>query len=227
MKIENMKVFGILDALRGMRNPLNSWDKNDSRCVCDPNDGHVIELELGPNDQRLCRALTLGGQPHRKFLRQILASIDITAPAYWWAEMDTYKISTTRNSCSVQHKGSSRDFKLADFTFDDFKEIARNSNELDAEWFDKEVAPTILASMNFLRRKYVKTKDYRYFRLMRQIMPMGYNYRATWTGTYENLLNIYEWRHAHKLVEWHEFCDEIKKLPGMEFFLASMVNKEK
>jgi hypothetical protein len=102
--VENMKAYGILDALRGMRNPLNSWDKNDSTCKCDPNDGHVVELNLGPNDMKLCKALTIGGPPHRKFLRQIPVTMDITAPMYWWAEMDTYRIGTERlSSESTMH----------------------------------------------------------------------------------------------------------------------------
>ncbi len=222
IKIENIKVYGILDALRGMRNPLNSWAKADTTCKCDEVDGHVIELKIGPNDERLCNALTIGGQPHRKFLRQINVTMDITAPVYWWTEMDTYKVGTTRNSCSVQHKGASRDFTFDDFTFDDFSDIANEPNYdniIDPKWFDETVKPVILASMNILRNRYVETKDYRYFRLMRQIMPMGYNYKATWSGTYETLLNIFEWRHNHKLVEWHVFCDEIKKMSGMDLFL--------
>ena len=219
MKIENIKVFGIIDALRGMRNPLNSWAKSDSTCECDPTDGHTIKLELGENDKKLCSALVHGGPPHRKFFRQIPVIMDITAPTYWWAEMDTYKIGTTRNSCSLQHKGDSRDFTTDDFTFEDqgtlgvfdYAEILN----------DQKVVIDIL---NKWRNKYIDSgkNNYSLFRAMRQFMPMGYNYKSTWSGTYENLINIYEWRRNHKLSEWHVFCDEIKKLPGMDVLLNAI-----
>jgi hypothetical protein len=217
--VENAKAFGILDALRGMRNPLNSWDKNDSRCKCDPSDGHVIELELGPNDQKLCRALTLGGAPHRKFLRQIFVTMDITAPMYWWAEMDTYKICSTRNSCSVQHKGASREFAEDDFTFEELDTSTIGTLDYAELLRDKR---TMLEIVNKWRNKYVdggKT-NYSLFRVMRQFLPSAYNYKTTWSGNYEVLMNIYKWRKNHKLKEWHEFCAEVEKLPGMEFFLS-------
>lgn len=216
--VEKMKAFGILDALRGMRNPLNSWDKNDSKCRCDVEDGHVIELEIGPNDKKLCSALILGGPPHRKFLRQIHVSMDIIAPMYWWAEMDTYKISSTRNSCSVQHKGASRDFVDDDFTFE---AEADGLGVLDYGEMLKDQS-TIISIVNKWRQKYVDSgkTDYTLFRVMRQFMPSGYNYKTTWTGNYEVLMNIYKWRKNHKLKEWHVFCSEIEKLPGMDFFLT-------
>lgn len=216
MLVENLKAYGMADALRGMRNPLNSWAKADSHCVCDPTDGHVVEFHLGPNDEKLCKALTVGGPPHRKFLRQITVTMDITAPMYWWAEMDTYKICTTRNSCSVQHKGASRDFVVEDFTFDSISFDGDEKLETEV----KSEMKTLLEAINDLRRKYVETKDYKYFRLMRQFLPSSYNYKTTWSGNYEVLLNIYKWRKHHKLLEWHEFCDAFQKLPGMNFFLG-------
>lgn len=217
MTVENIKVFGFADALRGMRNPLNSWARNDSKFVCDQNDGHVISAELGPNDVTLCKTLVHGGQPHRKFLRQIFVTMDITAPMYWWAEMDTYKVSTTRNSCSVQHKGASRDFEIGDFTFDLYPseeeqtELAKDAN-------------TVINIINKYRRKFVEggKKNYAYFRTMRQFMPSAYNYKATWSGNYEILLNIYQWREKHLLKEWHVLCDEIRKLPAMDIFTAQI-----
>ena len=229
LKIENLKAFGIMEALRGMRNPLNSWDKLDSTCRCSEDDGHVIELKLGPNDAKLCSALINGGAPHRKFLRQIHVTMDITAPAYWWAEMDTYKISTTRDSCSVQHKGASRDFTLDDFTIDKILEGdgATEFNNVNStsslKWYS-ETFGGVLGTMNHLRKLYNDTKDYKYFRLLRQIMPMGYNYKATWSGTYEVLLNIYQWRRNHKLIEWHRFCAELLNLPGAKEFLSTQRN---
>lgn len=209
MKIENIKSYGWVDAIRGMRNPLNSWDKIDSTFKFDPTDGSAIDVNLGPNDLRLIKALTTGGSPHRKFLRQISVTMDITAPVYWWAEMDTYKVGTTRNSCSVQHKGSSRDFTVDDFTLDIDDGITNlNNNE---KLIAKDNLNIIITIMNAWRRKFMESnkENYNYFRIMRQLMPMGYNYKSTWTGNYETLINIYEWRYNHKLLEWHVFCDSI------------------
>jgi hypothetical protein len=203
MKIELVHTYGWMDALRGMRNPLNSWNRADSTCKCDPVYGSTVELNIGPNDEKLIKALTIGGSPHRKFLRSVFVSMDITAPTYWWAEMDTYKIPTVRNSCSFQHKGASRDFTTDDFTL----EFDISDPEL-AETA-KDITQKQIELINQLRVKYNETKDYKYFRLMRQILPTGYDYKATWTGNYETLMNIYFWRHNHKLSEWHVLCDEI------------------
>lgn len=210
MKIENLHTYGWVDALRGMRNPLNSWEKADSKFEFDPMTGSLLKAEFGPNDKSLMERLVKGGQPHRKFLRQIFVTMDITAPTYWWAEMDTYKVSTTRDSCSIQHKGASRDFEVSDFSFDTLCVPDTGGNE-DAK--------TVMDIVNKYRRLYVETKDYAYFRLMRQFLPSAYNYKATWSGNLEVLLNIYEWRHDHRLSEWHEFCAEIRKIPGTEMFL--------
>lgn len=222
LTIKNAKVFGILEAIRGMRNPLNSWDKNDSSCKIDPTDGHVTELILGPNDRKLCLALDHGGQPHRKFLRQIPVVMDITAPTYWWAEMDTYKVATTRNSCSVQHKGASKDFTEDDFTFENLSSLG----VLDYAELLKD-SKTIIEIVNKWRAKYIEggKANYSLFRVMRQLLPMGYNYTATWSGNYETLLNIYEWRRNHRLKEWHEFCDVVEGLPGMDVFLEPLKGK--
>lgn len=227
MTLENIKVFGFVDALRGMRNPLNSWDKGDSTVKFSTEDGSITTVELGPNDTRLCKALVSGGQPHRKFLRQIFVTMDITAPTYWWAEMDTYKVSTTRNSCSVQHKGSSRDFTTDDFTIDCMNYSAPEPNILDKSDYQQifSDSKTIIDIVNKWRRMFVASKDYTYFRLMRQFLPMGYNYKATWSANYETLVNIYQWRHNHKLSEWHVFCNEVAKLPGMDIFLEHLIKK--
>jgi hypothetical protein len=220
MKIENVKVFGIIDALRGMRNPLNSWAKNDSKCVCSSTDGSVLSVDIGPNDEKLCMALCYGGQPHRKFLRQIPVIMDITAPTYWWAEMDTYKVASTRNSCSVQHKGASRDFTIDDFTVD------KTSSDIENLEIESD-AKTIISIINKWRRKYVETNDYTYFRLMRQFLSAGYDYKTTWSSNYETLLNIYEWRKNHRLKEWHVFCKMIEELPGMNIFIKHLTKEVK
>lgn len=221
LTLSNVKVFGIIDALRGMRNPLNSWDRNDSTCRCSPEDGRVVELKIGPNDERLCRSLCLGGQPHRKFLRQIPVEMDITAPSYWWAEMDTYKVGTTRSSCSVQHKGAARDFVLQDFTIDGVDPEIRVEPGMEPMFEDvAKDAKDVLNIVNKWRRRYAATKDYTCFRIMRQFLPSGYNYRTTWSANYETLVNIYHWRKSHKLVEWKVFCEKVAELPGMDIFLG-------
>lgn len=219
MKVENIHVYGIMDALRGMRNPLNSWDKNDSKCLCDSEYGYTISVNIGENDKKLCKTLAVAGSPHRKYLRQIFCTMDIVAPTYWWAEMDTYKINTTRNSCSVQHKGASRDFVLEDFTIDGLTNLEK-IDSCDADEASSDIS-NILKIVNKWRKKYVESgkTNYNYFRIMREMLPTGYDYRTTWSGNYENLLNIYYWRHNHKLSEWHILCDEIKKMPMMEFLI--------
>jgi hypothetical protein len=222
MVIENVRVFGFKDALRGMRNPLNSWDRGDSSFSYSESDGSLTSFRIGPNDEKLCRALVTGGSPHRKFFRQIFVSMDITAPMYWWSEMDTYKIGTTRNSCSVQHKGSSRDFTEDDFAFDS---LSGEDYSKDERFMLADDIGEMLDIINRWRQKYVETKDYKYFRLMRQFMGAGYKYKSTWSGTYENLFNIYEWRRNHKLEEWHILCNVIYQLPGMDIFLEKF-NKD-
>ena len=164
--------------------------------------------------RRLCKA----GSDHRKFMRMIEVWTDVEAPNYITNELDTYKVATVRNSCSLQHKGASRDFLLEDFTIDDILDHHEDDIAFNAWYLEKY--ENVLKVMNHLRELYNNTKDYTYFRLLRQIMPMGYNYKATWSGNYEILLNIYEWRSNHKLKEWHELCDVIKTLPGMNIFLT-------
>lgn len=202
--IENTKVYNLVDALRGMRNPKNSWTRNDSTTICSVEDGHIIDAKIGPNDAQLAQTLIKGGTEHRKFLRQIFVSADFTMPNYLTNEFDTYKICTTRNSCSIQHKGSSRDFVKEDFSFDNM---------------ENEDIETVLNIVNKYRRKFVETKNYDDFREMRQFLGMNYNYKFTWTGNYEVLLNMYKQRRFHKLKEWHTICDWIKTLPGMETFI--------
>lgn len=222
MNIEQTKVYNIKDAMRAMRNPKNSWHLNDTTTKCDPEDGNIIECNIGPNDTKLAQTLIKAGGEHRKFMRQIFVSADFTLPMYIVQEFDTYSVGKTRNSCSFQHKGASREFTLDDMTFDSFEDIANDSdfdNCIDREWFDKNVKPSILAYMNTLRRRYVDTGDYRYFRLLRQVVPMGMNIKFTWTANYEVLLNMYKQRKTHKLKEWHAICDWIKSLPGMDTFI--------
>lgn len=204
VKIENTKVYNIVDALRGMRNPKNSWSKNDTTTVCDIYDGHIISVHLGENDKKLSTTLIKAGTEHRKFMRQIFVCADFTMPNYISNEFDTYKLGTVRNSCSVQHKGASREFTADDFTFDDM---------------DNEDVQTVIHLLNKYRNQYVSSKDYGIFRQFRQFMPMSYNYKFTWTGNYEILMNMYKQRKNHLLKEWHDICHWIESLPAMDIFL--------
>lgn len=195
IKIENTEVYGWKAAIRGMRNPMNSWDKSDTLF-----DGDMFCM--GDNDLNLMKRLAKAGSDHRKFLRMITVTVDITAPIYWVAEHDTYKIGTTRNSCSFMHRGTAKKFELSDFSFEN-SETAR------------ELRRTI-TKLNKLRTKYIETRDESVFRAIRQLLPSGYNVRYTWHANYEVLANIYFARRNHRLPEWHTFCDWILTLPYFE-----------
>ena len=194
MKIYNTTTSGFAPAIRGMRNPHESWDKSDSYYK-------DKTFYVGEHDITLMKKLVKAGHDHRKFLRMIEVWTDIEAPNYITNELDTYKVGTTRNSCSLQHKGASREFTLDDFSIDD------NGCTPKKLWL------AIIAQINYLRRKYLETGDYDYFRAMRQLMPSSYNYRFTWHTNYEVLLNIYNSRKHHKLKEWQTICRWIENLP--------------
>ncbi len=206
MKIETIEVMGLKGAIHGMRNPLNSWAKSDS---VETNENEA-NYSLGENDLELAKRLCKAGSDHRKFVRMIHVQADITAPVYWIAEHDTYKISTTRNSCSFMHKGTSKMFFVEDFSKD----------EIDAE--NNETWQIVLKELNRLRDLFLETKNFTYFRAIRQLLPSGYNILYTWDATYETLRNIYHSRKSHKLVEWHIFCDWIKTLPYSELITGDL-----
>lgn len=206
IKIENCETFNFEGALRGMRNPLDSWSKSDS--YKDKNNNFII----GQKDMQLAQRLIKSGSEHAKFLRQIFVTMDITAPLYWWKEMDQYKIGTTTNSCSTMHKITSYPITPNLFSFDD------ELNELQV--FDTIEAFTIKDNIDFicatcekLRQKYLETKDKRYWRALIQILPESWNQKRTWTGNYQILGNIYKQRDKHKLSEWNEFLNFLEKLP--------------
>ncbi len=216
MKFENTEVMGMLSALRGMRNPMNSWSRGDSMV---DNKGSII---LGDNDRKTVKALcNAPSDSDSKFLRMIYVTTDITAPVYWWREMDQYKVATTTDSCSMQHKGASRDFTLDDLAIDipgGFNDNEKLLREYTALWQGQ------LDTVNFFRKKFLETKDYTYFRIMRQFMPMGYEYKETWSANYAVIRNIVRQRKNHKLSEWHEFCDWAKTLPYADLMIF---NEEK
>lgn len=194
IKFEQIEVWGIKHAIRGMRNPLNSWERSDT--VFDGD-----KMCLGENDKDLMTRLIRGGAPHRKFLRQIFVSVDITAPLYWWKEFDTYKVGTTANSCSTMHKIHAKEFTVEDFSVEHL--LAEN-----AVYFGKTIE-----RLNNARNKFLKTKNKEYWWQMIQLLPTSYNQKRTITMTYENLLNMLEYRRGHKLDEWRMFCDWILTLP--------------
>ena len=202
IKIENIHTCNWEAAIRGMRNPMNSWDKSDSYYT----DGIYI---LGPNDLKLAKQLATAGSDHGKFLRMIIFSCDITAPMYWHKEADTYKVGTVRNSCSTMHKIMSKKFEMDDFSYDHIECDLFN-------FFD------IVNELNKIRNTYIEKKDKNpeiakkaWYTLI-QLLPSSYNQRATWTANYEVLRNIYHARKNHKLDEWHDFCDMIEGLPYSE-----------
>ncbi len=195
LKTEKISVMNFENAIRGARNPLNSWARSDS--YYDDKGMYIF----GENDLALAKKLARAGSDHRKYLRQIFVSVDVTAPMYWWKEYDTYKVATVANSTSTMHKIHSREFSRKDFSTD----------ELDEEslaFFD-----TVIAALEKLRIKYIETKDKQYWYDMIQLLPSSYNQMRTCTLNYETLINIYYARKNHKLNEWHIFCDFIKALP--------------
>ena len=195
IKLERTSVLNLENAMRGARNPMNSWSRTDS--VYDETGNYI----LGANDLDLARRLAKAGPDHRKFIRQIFVSVDITAPLYWWKEYDTYKVATVANSTSTMHKIHSKAFEETDFSTDHMTE------ETKRHFLD------FVAYMEEVRKKFVETKDKTYWYDLIQILPSSYNQLRTCTLNYETLSNIYYARKAHKLQEWHTLCDWIKTLP--------------
>lgn len=195
LKVSNVSVMNLENAMRGARNPLNSWARTDSYY----NENH--EYILGENDLSLAKRLCKAGSDHRKFIRQIMVSVDITAPMYWWKEYDTYKVGTVANSTSTMHKIHSKEFSLDDFSCD----------HMTPETL--EFMQTVVDQLEVIRNRYLETKDKKYWYDMIQLLPSSYNQMRTCTMNYETLTNIYFARKHHKLDEWHTFCDFIETLP--------------
>lgn len=205
IKVKNIEVFNFEGAIRGMRNPLNSWDKSDSKIGMI--DGYKIDYEIGENDLSLMKRLFNAGTEHRKYLRQIMVSMDITAPLYWWKEFDTYKVGTTANSCSTMHKIASKEFTINDFSH---------------EHLDKGgeyVLNFVIDHMNGCRKDYLESKDKDDWWQLIQLLPSSYNQKRTVTMNYENVFNIIHQRENHKLDEWHALCDALKDLPYVKELL--------
>ena len=202
IKIERTSVMNLENAIRGARNPLNSWDRMDSAY---DEEGNYV---LGENDLGLAKRLASAGSDHRKFLRQIFVSVDITAPLYWWKEYDTYKVATVANSTSTMHKIHSKQFERADFSHDRMTEEALKVLDITIDYLEKA------------RLKFVETKDKAYWHDLIQLLPSSYNQMRTCTLNYETLINIYYARRSHKLAEWHTMCDWIMSLPYAKELIA-------
>lgn len=212
IKIENTEVFGWEAAIRGMRNPMNSWDKSDSwqsDFTDDGNGGFVV----GTNDLKLMKNLVKAGTDHSKFMRMITVTVDITAPLYWWKEFDTYKVGTVRNSCSTMHKIHAKEFTLDNFSHEHLS------------WSGTDTLKSIIAKLNYYRDLYrrldddamlsrdtVKTKKDAWWQII-QLLPSSYNQQATVQLNYQVLRNMYHSRKNHKLDEWHNFCHWVESLP--------------
>ena len=203
IRLERTSVMNIENAVRGARNPMNSWHRMDSHY--DENGNYI----LGPNDLDLAVRLRKAGSDHRKFLRQIFVSVDITAPLYWWKEYDTYKVSTVANSTSTMHKIHSKPFSMDDFSTD----------HLTADTL--AFMETVVERLEQVRLKYMETKSREDWYDLIQLLPSSYNQMRTCSFNYETLVNIYYARKNHKLAEWHEFCDWIETLPyGKELIIC-------
>lgn len=241
IRITETEVWGFRGALRGMRNAKKSWAKSDSRPYdpeLDRENGRIKDwiarygfgagYVIGENDLKLACNLAKGGSSERKYLRMIHIQCDIDAPAYWLAELDTYKVATTRNSSSLQHTGASRDFEITDFYIDDdeLEKALRNPPRIESET-DEEYAYRCscwekrLEEINFYRRKYRETKDYDWFIEMRNAIPQSFVYRITFDCNYETLMNMYGQRKNHRLPDWNAFCRWIIELPYISEFIAA------
>ena len=195
--IENYCVSGLASAIRGMRNPMNSWAKSDSY----PTD---TEYHIGANDKRLMEALALNGPVHAKYRRMIVVYTDITAPLYWWKEFDTYKVGTVANSCSTMHKIHAKEFEPIDFSHENL-----NSGSY-------AVLSMVIDALNEARQEFIISKDKEAWWQMIQLLPSSYNQKRTVMLNYEVLANIYKSRRDHKLDEWRTFCEWVENLPYSE-----------
>ena len=222
LKIENWEVLGWEHAIRGMRNPMNSWEKSDSNFF-DDSEGHVCNIcqghgpmsliEIGQNDYALMKNLRNAGTDHRKFMRMITVYLDITGPLYWWKEFDTYRVGVDKNSCSTMHKIHAKEFTLEDFSCEKLYDPLG------------DLRP-IVDRLNVYRERYLKTKDKNDWWQMIQLLPTSYNQKRTVMLNYEVLANIYKSRRHHRLDEWHTFCDWIEELPYSELITGKEYDVE-
>ena len=222
LKIENVEVVGWEHAIRGMRNPKNSWEKSDSFWNYIPCGDYNYDFHIGPNDHSLMMTLRNAGTDHRKFMRMIAVYLDITAPLYWWKEFDTYKVGTVANSCSTMHKIHAKEFTLEDFSCEHLYQETYDLFRLTVDHLNK--VRDIYLNGGVLRvgeaPAWFEPKDKEIWWQMIQLLPTSYNQKRTVMLNYEVLANIYKSRKDHKLDEWHTFCDWIKSLPYSELIIG-------
>lgn len=220
LMIENAQVFGFQAAIRGMRNPKNSWAKSDSTFELSTDESGVQMIDLGPADRKLAAALANSGPDDGKFLRMIHVQLDVTAPLYWWKEADQYKIGTVTDSCSTMHKIHAKEFTIDDFSHEHL------TGETDGLWVNADGKDFMCSAydfcaitcdvLNFYRKKFLETGDKVYWWQLIQLLPSSFNQRRTWDLNYAVLRNIYHARRNHKLDEWHTLCNWIETLPYAE-----------
>ena len=246
IKFENGEIVGWEAAIRGMRNPMNSWEKSDSHYECHEYDKlsdddrkiYLIDDYIpGPNDLDLMTRLRNAGTDHRKFMRMITVYLDITAPLYWWKEFDTYKVGTVANSCSTMHKIHAKEFTLEDFSQEHLLDgrglkVSHEDNctpdesDFGFRLSGKELLKTTVNTLNYYRRIFLETNNKKYWWQMIQLLPSSYNQRRTIMLNYEVLANIYKSRRNHKLDEWRAFCEWIENLPYSELIIGEKVESE-
>jgi hypothetical protein len=255
LKIENVQIAGWGAAIRGMRNPKNSWERSDSGfgcetsdlhycCVCE--DGHTgscpeafTKYKIGPNDHNLMMNLAKGGPVHAKYRRMITVYVDITAPLYWWKEFDTYKVGTVANSCSTMHKIADKEFTLDDFSYEHLNCEPHHRDWIESATVDEDITSPhkvwmtpldilrcTIEMLNAYRESYLETKDKQDWWQMIQLLPSSYNQKRTICMNYEVLHHIYHDRRNHKLDEWHVVCDWIETLPYSEVIIQKVVGIE-
>lgn len=213
IKVENIDTWGFEHAIRGMRNPKNSWEKSDS--YWDGDVMYLYDFYVGPKDLELMHKLYSAGTEHRKYLRQIFVSMDITAPLYWWKEFDTYKVGTVSNSCSTMHKIAAKPFELSDFSWEHLtcQGVIEEPRALN-DWDSVGCLAHIIEVLNYYRDHYISHPESKiYWWQMIQLLPSSYNQRRTITMNYENVFTILRQRRGHKLDEWNTLCDIFETLP--------------
>ena len=229
IKIENFEVLGWEHAIRGMRNPMNSWENSDSVFIDEDGDWYTItgdsapfknvdefstdgqQVYIGPNDLDLMKHLCNAGTDHRKFMRMITVYLDITAPLYFWKEFDTYRVGVEKNSCSTMHKIHAKEFDVNDFSHEHVEELTGDDYNMSYDFLLRTID-----ILNYYRKKFLETKDKKYWWQMIQLLPSSYNQKRTVMLNYEVLANIYKSRRHHKLDCWHTLCDFIEELPYSE-----------
>ena len=209
IKVENIDTFNFEGAIRGMRNPLNSWDKSDSQF------NGEFGFCIGAQDLNLMTRLYQAGSEHRKYLRQIFVSMDITAPLYWWKEFDTYKVGTVSNSCSTMHTIHKKKFELDDFSIEHVSDDTLEVNYKYVKYLNKPIDALVdlIDILNVCRDKYLETKDKKWWWQLIQLLPTSYNQKRTITMNYENVITIIKQRSGHKLDEWNSLISILKHLP--------------